>query len=406
MVITDQKVDVLPDGWKWVQLGSVCAQDKNIIDPKDADTCCPYLGLEHIESNTGNILRDPQKVIKGEGKSTTFLFDDRHILYGKLRPYLNKVALPEFRGRCTTELIPLLPREIDREYLAWLLRRPSTIQAAMREKTGSRMPRANMDSLLKLQVPLPPLPEQKRITAIINEQMAAVAKAMAACEVQLAAAKTLSASYLRFVFESEEVRNWERYILGDCVSKIGSGVTPSGGQKAYVPKGISLIRSQNVLMNNFSLDGLAFITQLQDESMANTRISSSDVLLNITGASIGRVCVVPDQVLPANVNQHVSIIRLTRRLLPNFLCLYLSSPQFQQFIWAEQSGATRQALTKSDIEKFVIPRPSIAKQKEISDNYEAQASIIDRLIQSIESQLLSLVALPKSVIRKAFRGEL
>src|SRR5207245_1195041 len=101
-----------------------------------------------------------------------------------------------------------------------------------------------------------------------------------------------------------------------------------------------------VHMNRFAPDGLVYITVDQDAEMEGSRVQPNDVLLNITGASIGRVCVVPDELCPANVNQHVSIIRLDDTLSPHFVAYYLASPKFQEFIDDSQAGATRQALTK------------------------------------------------------------
>src|SRR5690349_1680792 len=98
-----------PAGWKRCALGDLCQEDRRLVDPlSDLARELPYISLEHIESNTGRILREPDAGTSGEGRSTTFAFDERHVLYGKLRPYLNKVAVPDFSGRCTTELIPLL----------------------------------------------------------------------------------------------------------------------------------------------------------------------------------------------------------------------------------------------------------------------------------------------------------
>lgn len=147
----------------------------------------PYLGLENVESVTGRIIKDVTAASGDGGRSTTFRFDARHVLYGKLRPYLNKVALPDFEGRCTTELIPLLPRPgVSREFLAWLLRRPQTVEAAMREKTGARMPRANMRHVLSLAVTIPAgIGEQRRLAAEMDERMSVVAEAKAACRDQL-----------------------------------------------------------------------------------------------------------------------------------------------------------------------------------------------------------------------------
>lgn len=132
----------------------------------------PFLGLEHIESVTGRILRDA--ISSGNhGNGSAFLFDARHVLYCKLRPYLNKVAVPDFAGRCTTELIPLLPRPgVSRDFLAWLLRRPQTVQAAMQEQTGARMPRANMRHILAQEVLVPEsIQEQQRLADEMTRRM-------------------------------------------------------------------------------------------------------------------------------------------------------------------------------------------------------------------------------------------
>jgi type I restriction enzyme, S subunit len=195
----------LPKGWRWVKLGEVCAQDRQIVEARSAEaTRLPYISLEHVESCSGRILRELSAPVEDEGISTTFRFSREHVLYGKLRPYLNKVALPEFEGRCTTEIIPLAPsNEVTRDFLALLLRRDETVEHAMQGKTGSRMPRADMDQLLSIEIPLPPLAEQKRIAAILNEQMAAVERARKAAEEELETINRLPAALLRRAFEGE-----------------------------------------------------------------------------------------------------------------------------------------------------------------------------------------------------------
>ena len=198
---TSAQTAPLPDGWRWARLDDICREDRRIVEPGSTlATGLPYLGLEHIESNTGRILPHGNSH-NNEGKSSAFAFDSRHVLYGKLRPYLNKVALPDFEGRCTTELIPMLPNpEADREFLAWLLRREETVATAMSGKTGSRMPRANMKTLMKLFVPFCPLAEQKRIVAILNKQMAAVKRARTAAEQELETINALPSALLRQIF--------------------------------------------------------------------------------------------------------------------------------------------------------------------------------------------------------------
>ncbi len=197
--------ETLPDGWRWVKLGDVCRQDRQIVESFSSEAgALAYYSLEHIEAETGRILKSPLERVEDEGKSTTFRFDERHVLYGKLRPYLNKVALPDAPGRCTTEMIPLLPLDdVDREFLAWLLRRRETVDFAMQDKTGSRMPRADMGSFLQMHVPLPPLSEQRRIAGLLREQMAAVEKARAAAEEELNTINALPAALLRRAFSGE-----------------------------------------------------------------------------------------------------------------------------------------------------------------------------------------------------------
>jgi type I restriction enzyme S subunit len=173
--------------YKWQTIEDLCVQDRTIVttdSPIAQDL--PFLGLEHIESVTGRIIRDDFSH-PNEGNGTAFLFDPRHVLYCKLRPYLNKVAIPDFRGRCTTELIPLLPKNgVSRDFLAWLLRRPQTVQAAMQERTGARMPRANLRHVLAQPVLVPDtIEEQQRIADEMTHRMNLVIKTRLACQEQL-----------------------------------------------------------------------------------------------------------------------------------------------------------------------------------------------------------------------------
>ncbi|MEW6589662.1 MAG: restriction endonuclease subunit S [Pseudomonadota bacterium] len=186
--------------------------------------------------------------------------------------------------------------------------------------------------------------------------------------------------------------------LGDHTTRIGSGQTPSGGESSYLPTGIALIRSQNVLMGSFSKEGLAFISDAIDGSMSGSRVQRSDILLNITGASIGRVCVVPDDICPANVSQHVCIIRCEATLDPNYVAAVLASPSFQKFIWASQAGGTRQALTKQMIEEFKIPWRPIGEQRQIAVRLKAQLAEVETARQAAEDQLREVGNLAAAII--------
>jgi type I restriction enzyme, S subunit len=146
--------------------------------------------------------------------------------------------------------------------------------------------------------------------------------------------------------------------LKDLCSKIGSGATPRGGKDVYQQTGhVALIRSQNVYNQKFERTGLAYLLPEHADQLQGVEVQRSDVLLNITGDSVARVCQVPNDVLPARVNQHVAIIRPRPDSVdPRFLRYYLASPQMQQHMLALASaGGTRNALTKGMIEEFILP---------------------------------------------------
>ena len=163
---------------------------------------------------------------------------------------------------------------------------------------------------------------------------------------------------------------WVSLRLGDVCTKIGSGATPRGGKEAYLQDGpYALIRSQNVYNNQFHHDGLAFIDERQAAELNNVEVFADDVLLNITGDSVARVCQVAPDVLPARVNQHVAIIRPDpNKLSPRFLRYFLVSPEIQAMLlsWAG-SGGTRNALTKGMIESLDVRAPmSVIEQRAIA----------------------------------------
>ena len=162
---------------------------------------------------------------------------------------------------------------------------------------------------------------------------------------------------------------WRKVSLGDVCPKIGSGATPRGGKDVYLEEGFyTLIRSQNVYNDSFHRDGLVFIGERYADELKNVEVLEEDVLLNITGDSVARVCQVAPDVLPARVNQHVAIIRPDSvNLDPGYLRYYLASPKMQALLlsWAG-SGGTRNALTKATIESLEIPLPPLSEQQAIA----------------------------------------
>ncbi len=167
--------------------------------------------------------------------------------------------------------------------------------------------------------------------------------------------------------------------LKEITSKIGSGATPRGGKNSYKSEGISLIRSMNVYDSAFEYTGLAFIDERQAKELSNVQVEQNDILLNITGASVARCCMVPNKLLPGRVNQHVAIIRIRQELANSRYILYcLISHQYKQKLLAiAQGGATREALTKDKIEDFEILVPSLSNQHKIASILSAYDDLIE-----------------------------
>jgi len=187
--------------------------------------------------------------------------------------------------------------------------------------------------------------------------------------------------------------DWPIVALGDYCSKIGSGATPRGGSSVYLDEGdICLIRSQNVYNDGFKSGGIVYITDESAEKLKNVIVEKNDVLLNITGDSVARVCLAKEEYLPARVNQHVAIIRpKPNEFDPRFLRYLLSSPSMQSLLLTIASaGATRNALTKNMIETFDVVKPPINVQIEIANNLESLDNKIE--LNSQTNQTLEQIA--------------
>ena len=190
--------------------------------------------------------------------------------------------------------------------------------------------------------------------------------------------------------------------IKDYTTKVGSGVTPRGGAETYLDEGIPLLRSQNVANDGFLMDDIAFISEEVDESMKGTRVKPGDVLLNITGASIGRCFYTPDDFERGNVNQHVCIIRPKKnKVKPDYLHYCIISDKGQQQIDLTQTGANREGLAVEDIKGFMFDIPSLPVQQRIVDYLNKKLTKIDERIEVLEKQKDAYMRLKKSIIHQA-----
>ncbi|MES0491248.1 MAG: restriction endonuclease subunit S [Leptospirales bacterium] len=203
-------------------------------------------------------------------------------------------------------------------------------------------------------------------------------------------------------------KGWASKKLGDVASKIGSGATPRGGNASYKTEGISLVRSMNVHDFEFRERNLAFIDDQQAKALDNVALQENDVLLNITGASVARCCIIPTDYLPARVNQHVSIIRTNKELVdPTFLNLLLTSKFYKdKLLFTGEQGATRQAITKAQLEVFIIAYPkSLPEQKRIVSILDKAFAVIAKAKSNAEQNLKNAKELFESYLQSVFENK-
>lgn len=291
------------------------------------------------------------------------------------------------------------------QFLNWMSKTRSFVALckAASEGTTNRI-RLKEDRFLAMEIPLPSLDEQRRIVAKIEELATKIEEARGLRREAVEEARSILDSAIEDAFK--QVASAPKKPLTGVTTKIGSGSTPTGGRAAYPTSGIPFIRSMNVRMREFSWNDIAFIGDDTHKSMRATHVQPDDVLLNITGASIGRVACAPSDLVEANVNQHVAIIRPTDVLYPRYLMYWLSQPAVQDLINDEQKGATRQGFTKAQIEALEITLLPPEEQKHLVDYFDRLQTKVDSLKQLQSDTAAELDALLPSVLDKAFKGEL
>ena len=236
-----------------------------------------------------------------------------------------------------------------------------------------------------ISIPIPTITEQNDIVSELDLLSGVIEKQKAQLEELDKLAQSIF--YDMFGDPVTNEKGWEIKKLKDIASKIGSGATPRGGNQSYKDEGISLIRSMNVHNNFFIYDDLAFIDDEQAALLNNVIVESNDVLLNITGASVARCCMVPDDVLPARVNQHVCIIRPIKDLANSiYLNRFFTSIEEQSvlLLLSRSNAATREALPKNLLDNCNIVLPPLTIQQEFAAKVEAIEAMKAKVRQSLK----------------------
>ena len=384
-----------------VPLGELCDLDRQGLHPDDPIASgLPYVGVEHVESGSGAFnFNNGSRT--GSQKSTTFRFDKRHVLYAKLRPYLNKVATPGFAGRCSTELVPLLPRDgVDREFIAFLLRRDGTVDYVMSSVTGARMPRTDMKALMSLPVPLPPLDEQRRIVGILN-RAAKIERLRARAQERLR--EFVPALFVRMFGDPvENPMGWDVRPLGAFCILTQYGTSKKATNQA---DGLPVLRMGNVTYRgDLDCTDLKWVT-LSESDVEKHLLRTGDILFNRTNSKelVGKTGIWDGRFEAVAASYFIRLRVDETCVCPTYVWAFMNSPATKQRLFEAARGAIGQAnINAKELKSLLLPIPPIDLQRWYAElvetaraalkNAESGSSDTSALQRSLMSRLLDGVA--------------
>ena len=436
--------DSLPKGWIKIKIGTILEPTKKKFEPQNSNNRI-FIGLEHVESNTGKIL------VKGNSmntKSTKTVFHSGDILYGKLRPYLNKVCIPNFDGVCSTDILVFPQNEnFSNKYVSYFLSSPKIVRFATRNSTGMHHPRIKFELISKCNIPLPPLNEQKRIVSKIQSIFAQIDTKQQELEKMASQIRSvpdsfaeLKGSILKRAFEGRLVpqdphdepaeiflkkihkgpakdldfekrehlpKGWTMTTIHRiCTTK--SGGTPSRKNPEYFEGGIPWVKSGE-LNDSVIYSCEETISKLGLEKSSAILYPKNTVLLAMYGATIGKVSILGFE---AATNQAICAFFHERNVITNHYLFWFLKSIRKNLIDAGFGGAQNN-ISQEKIKKINIPLTPINEQKRIVSKIESIFAQIDTKQQELEklaSQIRSVpdsfAELKGSILKKAFEGRL
>lgn len=381
-----------------VERGKFTARPRN--QPRFFGGETPFVQTGEVVSAARRLRRFSQ-TLNEEGLAVSKVFPENTILI-TIAANIGDLAITDFRVACPDSVVAIRAGDdFDTEFLYDFLGTKKVDLEA--QATTNAQANINLQILDPLEVFAPTLPEQTQIGAYFQS----LDRMIGLHQRKHDKLVTLKQAMLQKMFPQDgattpEIRfkgfdqRWQRYGLGDITSKIGSGKTPKGGKSVYISNGIPLLRSQNIVNDFVDLDGIVFISDEIDEDMINSRVLRDDVLLNITGASIGRSAVYRTSE-PANVNQHVCIIRADE-YDSDFIQLNLTSSRGQRAIDNSQAGGGREGLNFQQIGRISFLFPSLSEQTQIGNYFRK----LGKLTSKHATQLDKLKNIKSACLEKMF----
>lgn len=373
----------LPPDWRKVKFGDVVRDVKITTKDPAVDGLERVVGLDHLDSESLPLRRWDELADLPDGTSFTRTFKAGQVLFGKRRAYQRKVAVPDFDGICSGDILVFEPASPDllSEFLPYLVQSDGFFDHALGTSAGSLSPRTKWQELAKYEFALPPLDEQKRIAALmasVDDQIRDLASASAA------------------------VRDLERALVMDCAAaattKVGDVVStgtqgvqvgPFGGSvssKHFTTSGVPILKINNLTeRGDLDLTERVFTSPEHAASLERYRVRAGDVL-TAAQATIGRTSLATDAVAGALISQHLIRIRPDpAKCLPEYLSALFNSPIVLRQMNAAKTKTTRDGLNTSDVAGFDIPLPPLPNQVDVVARLSGCRALRDRLTERAEA---------------------
>ena len=433
--------DSLPKGWIKIKIGTILEPTKKKFEPQNSNNRI-FIGLEHVESNTGKIL------VKGNSmntKSTKTVFHSGDILYGKLRPYLNKVCIPNFDGVCSTDILVFPQNEnFSNKYVSYFLSSPKIVRFATRNSTGMHHPRIKFELISKCNIPLPPLNEQKRIVSKIQSIFAQIDTKQQELEKVASQIRSvpdsfaeLKGSILKRAFEGrlvpQDPHDEPAEILLRKIHK-DSAKDLNFEKKDHLPKGWTYASIGNLVR---LINGKAFKpTDWSDSGLPIVRIqnlNNSEKPFNYCNFEVDEKFLINNGQLlfswsgtphtsfgafiwnrgKAILNQHIFRVELNESFLDKRYLQYVLNHNLDEYIAKAHGGVGLRHITKGKLEESLLQIAPLNEQKRIVSKIESifvqidtKQQELEKLASHIRSVPDSFAELKGSILKKAFEGRL
>jgi len=381
---------------KIVRLGDVCTQDRQSIKPGDRPEL-RYIGLESIEAGGGSFVEGELSKTPEAPMANSFRFTTKHVLYGKLRPYLNKVALPDFEGKCSTEIIPLCPSpDVDRAYLAYFLRSEHVVNLISAKVAGARMPRADMDFVLSLPIPLPALTEQRRIVDLLSRAEGIMHLRR---EAQVKAQTVIPAFFVdMFGDPATNPKGWPICPLGELIS---SG--PTNGlykHKSLYGRGTPILRIDAFYSGKVTdLNALKRVELDSDVEMKRFALRQGDIVINRVNSPeyLGKSAIIPELQEPIVFESNMMKFSVdVERVFPEFVIALLQQPVARSHFLANAKHAINQSsINQQDVKSLLMIVPSLTVQEKFVERSVTASSILaqqEDALRTAEQAFASILA--------------